>query len=87
MPIEPCPVIVRGGGDLGTGVIYRLHKSGFPVIVLELAQPLVVRRRVAMATAARPMRSLPGTRHGVPDPRPDTRIGSLSSHLLRSDAV
>jgi xanthine dehydrogenase accessory factor len=51
MPIEPCPVIVRGGGDLGTGVIYRLHKSGFPVIVLELPQPLVVRRRVALATA------------------------------------
>lgn len=51
MPIEPCPVIVRGGGDLGTGVIYRLHKSGFPVVVLELEQPLVVRRRVALATA------------------------------------
>ena len=27
-------------------------KSGFPVIVLELPQPLVVRRRVALATAA-----------------------------------
>lgn len=44
-------VIVRGGGDLGTGVVYRLHKAGFPVLVLELAQPLVVRRRVALATA------------------------------------
>jgi len=44
-------VIVRGGGDLATGVVYRLHKAGFPVIVLELAQPLVVRRRVALATA------------------------------------
>ncbi len=44
-------ILVRGGGDLGTGVVYRLHKAGFPVIVLELAQPLVVRRRVALATA------------------------------------
>ncbi len=51
MPINPCLIIVRGGGDLGTGVIYRLHKSGFPVIALELAHPLVVRRRVALATA------------------------------------
>lgn len=51
MPIEPCLVIVRGGGDLGTGVIYRLHKSGFPTIVLELENPMVVRRRVALATA------------------------------------
>lgn len=44
-------IIVRGGGDLGTGVVYRLHKAGFPVLVLELAEPLVVRRRVALATA------------------------------------
>lgn len=43
--------IVRGGGDLATGVVYRLHKAGFPVIVLELQRPLVVRRRVALATA------------------------------------
>lgn len=44
-------IIVRGGGDLGTGAVYRLHKAGFPVLVLELANPLVVRRRVALATA------------------------------------
>jgi xanthine dehydrogenase accessory factor len=44
-------IIVRGGGDLGTGVVYRLHKAGFLVLVLELANPLVVRRKVALATA------------------------------------
>lgn len=44
-------VLIRGGGDLATGVAYRLHKAGFPLIVLELAQPLVVRRAVALATA------------------------------------
>lgn len=44
-------VLLRGGGDLATGVAYRLHQAGFPVIVLELPQPLVVRRRVALATA------------------------------------
>lgn len=44
-------VILRGGGDLATGVAYRLHQAGFPIIVLELAQPLVVRRSVALATA------------------------------------
>lgn len=43
--------MIRGGGDLATGVVYRLHRAGFPVIVLELARPLVVRRRVALATA------------------------------------
>lgn len=44
-------VIIRGGGDLATGVAYRLHKAGFPLIVLELAQPTVIRRQVALATA------------------------------------
>jgi xanthine dehydrogenase accessory factor len=44
-------VIIRGGGDLATGVAYRLHKAGFPLIVLELARPLVIRRKVALATA------------------------------------
>ena len=44
-------IIVRGGGDLGTGVVYRLFKAGFPVLVLELSNPLVVRRKVALAAA------------------------------------
>jgi xanthine dehydrogenase accessory factor len=44
-------VIVRGGGDLATGVVYRLSKAGFPVIVMELPQPLAIRRAVAIASA------------------------------------
>ena len=45
------PILLRGGGDLATAVAYRLHHAGFPVIVTELSRPLVVRRRVALATA------------------------------------
>ncbi len=44
-------IVVRGGGDLGSGVVYRLHRAGFPVVVLELAQPLFVRRGVAYGAA------------------------------------
>ena len=44
-------VLLRGGGDLATGVAYRLHQAGFPLIVLELPRPLVVRRTVALAAA------------------------------------
>jgi xanthine dehydrogenase accessory factor len=44
-------VLLKGSGDLGTGVAWRLHKAGFPVIITELAQPLVVRRTVAFASA------------------------------------
>ncbi len=45
-------VLIKGAGDLGTGVAWRLQRSGFPVVITELAQPLVVRRTVAFATAA-----------------------------------
>jgi len=43
--------IVRGGGDLATGVIYRLWKANFHVLCLETNYPLVVRRTVAVASA------------------------------------
>ncbi len=44
-------VVVRGGGDIGSGVIWRLNRVGFPVVVLELERPLTVRRTVAFSTA------------------------------------
>jgi xanthine dehydrogenase accessory factor len=44
-------VIVRGGGDLGTGVAHRLMHAGFTVMVTELAQPMCVRRAVSFAEA------------------------------------
>ena len=44
-------ILLRGGGDLATGVAWRLHHAGFPVVVAELPRPLVVRRCVALATA------------------------------------
>ena len=40
-------IIVRGGGDLATGSIYKLKKSGFPVLILEVAKPSAIRRNVA----------------------------------------
>ena len=44
-------VILRGGGDLATGVAVRLHRCGFAIVVLELARPLAIRRLVALAEA------------------------------------
>ena len=44
-------VVVRGGGDLATGVIYRLWRAGYRVLSLETAKPLVVRRTVSVAQA------------------------------------
>jgi xanthine dehydrogenase accessory factor len=45
--------IVRGGGDLATGVVWRLHRSGTDVVVTELAEPLTIRRTVALSSAVR----------------------------------
>jgi len=44
-------ILLRGGGDLASGVAYRLHKAGLRVLITELAQPLHVRRTVAFADA------------------------------------
>ncbi len=44
-------VVVRGGGDLASGVCYRLHEACFPVVITEQSQPTVVRRLVAYGTA------------------------------------
>ena len=44
-------IVVRGGGDLATGTIYKLKKCGFPVLILEVAQPSAIRRNVAFCEA------------------------------------
>jgi len=44
-------VLIRGGGDLATGVALRLHRAGIRVVISELAQPLAVRRTVSFSEA------------------------------------
>ena len=44
-------VVVKGAGDLATGVAYRLFRAGFTVVMTELPRPTVVRRSVSFAQA------------------------------------
>lgn len=44
-------LIVRGGGDLASGVIYRLCKCGYQVLVLECGKPSAIRRKVSFGEA------------------------------------
>jgi xanthine dehydrogenase accessory factor len=44
-------VLIRGGGDIASGVALRLHRVGFDIVILELEQPLAVRRTVSFAEA------------------------------------
>jgi xanthine dehydrogenase accessory factor len=52
MPIDlSFLILLRGGGDLASGVANRLHRAGFRVVITELPQPLCVRRAVSFAEA------------------------------------
>jgi len=44
-------VLIRGGGDLASGVALRLYRAGIKVLVTELPKPLAVRRAVSFAEA------------------------------------
>lgn len=44
-------VVVRGGGDLATGTIQKLHRCGFRVLVLEVPKPTSIRRKVSFSEA------------------------------------
>lgn len=44
-------ILIRGGGDLASGVILRLHRVGFQIAILELSKPLAVRRSVCFSEA------------------------------------
>ena len=44
-------VLIKGAGDLATGIACRLHNSGFQVVMTELAVPTTVRRTVAFSRA------------------------------------
>lgn len=44
-------IMIRGGGDLATGIAARLKRSGFDVVVTEIEKPRALRRLVSLAQA------------------------------------
>ena len=46
-------IIVRGAGDLASGVLAAIHISGFRVLALETENPSAIRRTVAFSEAVR----------------------------------
>ena len=44
-------VLIKGAGDLASGVAMAFYKSGFQVLMTEVEQPTVIRRTVAFATS------------------------------------
>lgn len=46
-------VVIRGAGDLASGIALRLLRSGVRVVMTDLAKPLAIRRSVAFCEANR----------------------------------
>ena len=44
-------IVIRGGGDIATGTIHKLHRSGFKVVILEVEKPSSIRRAVCFSEA------------------------------------
>ena len=51
MTPEGTRVVIKGAGDLGTGVAVRLRRCGFAVVMTEIPEPTSIRRTVAFAEA------------------------------------
>ncbi|MBN2407748.1 MAG: EF2563 family selenium-dependent molybdenum hydroxylase system protein [Elusimicrobia bacterium] len=51
MDLDTITVLVKGGGDVGTGVAHRLFCSGIKTAVADLSNPSCIRRFVSFSTA------------------------------------
>jgi xanthine dehydrogenase accessory factor len=49
--ISELIVLIRGGGEMATGIAHRLHRCHMRVLITEMAMPTSVRRNVAFAEA------------------------------------
>jgi xanthine dehydrogenase accessory factor len=47
----PSIILIRGGGDLASGIAIRLFRCGLNIAITELHQPLAIRRTVSFAEA------------------------------------
>ncbi len=46
-------VVIRGGGDIATGIALRLYRSGIKVVICEIPVPTAIRRTVCFSEAIR----------------------------------
>ena len=49
--MDKLVVLIRGAGDIASGVAHRLHQSHFKICMMEIPHPLAVRRGVAFSEA------------------------------------
>ena len=49
--MDELTVLIRGAGEMASGVAHRLHRSHFKICMLEIPSPLAVRREVSFCEA------------------------------------
>ena len=74
-------VVIRGGGDIATGIALRLIRSGMEVVLCELAAPTAIRRTVSFSEC---MRTGETSVEGITARR--SHLGQVES-LLERDVV
>ena len=51
MALSGLTILIRGAGEMASGVAWRLFQSHFQVLLTEIPQPLAVRRGVSFCEA------------------------------------
>ena len=42
-------ILIRGAGDIASGIAIRLHRSGMRVVMTDVARPTAIRRTVSFS--------------------------------------
>ena len=42
-------VLIRGAGDIATGIALRLYRAGMQVVMTDLPRPTAIRRKIGRA--------------------------------------
>ena len=46
-------VLIRGAGDIASGIALRLYRAGMDVVMTEISEPTAIRRTVCLSEALR----------------------------------
>ncbi|MFW5790168.1 MAG: selenium-dependent molybdenum cofactor biosynthesis protein YqeB [Bacillota bacterium] len=49
--LKDINILLKGGGDLASGIGYRLKRAGFNLLIIEKPEPTAIRRTVSFASA------------------------------------
>ena len=66
MNFKELKVLVRGAGDIASGVIWNLAYAGFKVVCVDVEKPSCIRTEVSFSTAIyEGVKTLGGVRKGL----------------------